>query len=74
MEQNQTFLEYSKYNYWILHKKVVKDEIVNIIHKSNHISLNIDPRILNPYIPEYPFPFANHILSFSKSANEIRQD
>ena len=61
MEQNGTFLEYSKYNFWILHKKLVSDEIVTSIHKSIHISLNIDPRILNPYMMEYPFPSAGHI-------------
>ena len=26
-----------------------------------HISLNIDPRIQNPYTPEYPFPLAGHM-------------
>ena len=29
-----------------------------------HISLNIDPRILNPNTPEYPFPSAVHIYPF----------
>ena len=61
MEQNGTFLEYSKYDYWILHKKLVLDEIVTIIHISIHISLNISPRILNLHTPEYPFPLAGHI-------------
>ena len=26
-----------------------------------HISLNIDPRILNPHTPEYLFPSAGHM-------------
>ena len=54
------FLENSKYDYWILHKKLVIDEIVTIIHISTHISLNIGPRILNLHTPEYPFPLAGH--------------
>ena len=46
------FLENSKYKNVILHNKLVeKDEIVTIFHISIHISLNIDPRILNPYTP-----------------------
>ena len=61
MEQNGTFLENSKYDYWILHKKLVKDETITIIHIFTHISLNIDPRILNPHTPGYPFPLAGHI-------------
>ena len=61
MEQNGTFLENSKYDYWILHKKLV-DEAITIIHIFTHISSNIDPRILNPYTPEYPFPLGGHIL------------
>ena len=34
---------------------------LTIIHIFTHISLNIDPRILNPHTPEYPFPSAGHI-------------
>ena len=60
MEQNGTFLENSEYDYWILHKKLVEDETITIIHIFVHISLNIDPRILNPHTPEYPFPSAGH--------------
>ena len=41
--------------------KLVKDENVTIFHISIHISLNIGPRILNPYTTEYPFPSAVHI-------------
>ena len=41
-------------------KKLVKDETITIIHIFTHISLNIDPRILNPHTPEYPFPLAGH--------------
>ena len=55
------FLENSKYKLWIVHKKLVYDEIVTVFHISIHISLNIGPRILNPYTPEYPFPSAVHI-------------
>ena len=54
------FLENSKYDYWILHKKLVSDETITIIHIFTHISLNIDPRILNPHTPGYPFPLAGH--------------
>ena len=61
MEQNGMFLENSKYNIWIIHKKLAQDEIVTIIHISIHISFNIGPRILNSYNPEYPFPSAVHI-------------
>ena len=61
MEQNGTFLENSKYDYWILHKKLVKDESITIIRIFTNISLNIDPRILNPHTPEYPFPSAGHL-------------
>ena len=52
-----TFLDNSKYDHWILHKKLVIDESCTIIHISTHISLNIGPRILNFHTPEYPFPW-----------------
>ena len=42
MEQNGTFVDNSKYDYWILHKKLVRDEIFNILHKITHISFNLD--------------------------------
>ena len=64
------FLENSKYKIWILHKKLVKDEIVSVFHISIHISLNIGPRILNPYTPEYPFPSAVHL--YSRTQNHSR--
>ena len=51
----------SKYDYWILHKKLVLDETITIIHILSHISSNISPRILNPHTPGYPFPLACHI-------------
>ena len=56
------FLENSKYKIRILHKKLFYDEIITFFHISIHISLNIGPRILNPYTPEYPFPAAVHVL------------
>ena len=55
MDQNGTFLENSKYDHCILHKKL--DRTFTIIHICTHISLNIVPRILNPNSPEYPFPW-----------------
>ena len=41
MEQNGKFLDNYKYDYWILCKKIVWDEIFNIFHKITHISFNI---------------------------------
>ena len=41
MEQNGTFLDNSKYDYWILHKNLVRDEIFTI-----SIKLLISPLIL----------------------------
>ena len=38
MEPNGTFWENSKYDYWILHKKLVLDETITIIHILTHIS------------------------------------
>ena len=61
MEHNGTFLENSKYDDWIPHKKLVYDETITFIHIFTHISLNIDPRILNPYTPGYPFSSAGHM-------------
>ena len=61
MEPNGTFWENSKYDYWLLHKKLVLDETITIIHILTHISSNISPRILNPHTPGYPFPLACHI-------------
>ena len=37
MEQNGTFLENSKYDYWILHKKLFSDETFTIIHISQNM-------------------------------------
>ena len=56
IEQNGMFLKNSRYKIWILHKKLAEDVNVTVFHISIHISLNIGPRILNPYTPEYPFP------------------
>ena len=63
MEQNGTFFENSKYDYWILHKKLVFDETFTSIHIFTHISLNIGTRILDLHIPEYPFPLAGHVYA-----------
>ena len=56
----ERFFENSKHDYWILHKKkLVKDEIINIIHISTDISLNIE----SPY-SEVPFPLGwSHIYT-----------
>ena len=53
----KTFIDFSncKYDYWILHKKLVWVEI-SICHKFTHISLNIGPRIQNLHTLEHPFP------------------
>ena len=59
-EQNGTFLENSKYDHWILHKKLVRDEIY-IFHRFTHIS-HIGPRLLNPHTLEYTFPLAGHLI------------
>ena len=37
MEPNGTFWENSKYDHWILHKKLVLDETITIIHIFTHI-------------------------------------
>ena len=60
IEQNGTFLYNFKYDYWILHKKLVWDEIFTIFHKITHISFNIGPRILNLHTLGHPFPLADH--------------
>ena len=39
MEQNGMFLDNFEYDYWILHKKIVLDEIFTIFHKISHFSL-----------------------------------
>ena len=39
--ERRTFMENSKYDYWVLHKKLFQDEIFTL-------KLNIGPRILNP--------------------------
>ena len=49
MEQNGTFLGNSKYDNWILHKKLFQDETITICHIFTNIKLNIGPTILNPY-------------------------
>ena len=51
-------LDNSKYDHWILHKKLVLDETFTVIHISIHISLNIGAIIPNLHIPENPFPLA----------------
>ena len=38
LEQNGTFLDNFKYDYWILHKKLILGEIFTIFHKITHIS------------------------------------
>ena len=54
MEQNGMFLDNSKYDYWILHKKIVWDEIfIKII---TQISFNICLRMLNLQTLRQPFP------------------
>ena len=58
--KNGTFLDNFKYDCWILHKKLVLDEIFTIFHKITHISFNIDPRILNVHTLGHPFPSAGH--------------
>ena len=62
MEQNGTFLENFKYNHWILHKKLVCDEIynffINLLIIIIIMSLNIGPKLIDPHTPEYPFPLA----------------
>ena len=55
------FLDNFEYEYWILHKKIVSDEIFIIFHKITHISFNIGPRILNLCTLGHPFPSAGHI-------------
>ena len=62
MEQNGPFLHNFKYNYWILHKKLVLDEIFTIFHKITHISFNIGQRILNVHTLGHPFPSAGHVV------------
>ena len=64
MEQNGMFLENSKYDHLILHKKLDGNEIHTFFHKFTHISLNIGPRLSDPHTPEYPFPLAGHIYAF----------
>ena len=61
MEQNRIFLDKFKYDYWILHKTIVLDEIFTIFHKITHISFNIGPRILNVHTLGHPFPSAGHL-------------
>ena len=56
------FLENSNYNYWILHKKLVLNEIGT---SSVHISFNFDHRMLNHCTPDYPFPLAGHTYILS---------
>ena len=60
MEQNGTFLDNFKYDHWILHRKLVCDEIFTIFHKITHISFNIGPRMLNLHTLGHPFPSAGH--------------
>ena len=60
MEQNGTFLYNFKYDYSILHEKLVWDEIFTIINKITHISFIIGLRILNLHTLEHPFPLSGH--------------
>ena len=64
IDQNGTFLDNFKYDYWILHEKLVWDEIFTIFHKITHISFNIVPRILNLHTLGHPFPSAGHIYGY----------
>ena len=57
-EMEQAYRAYFRYYHWILHKKVVRDEIVIIFHRNTHISLDIGSRVSNAYTLEYPFPLA----------------
>ena len=66
MEQNGTFLDNFKYDYWILHKKLVLYEILTIFHRITHISFNIGPRILNVHTLGHPFPSAGHICDIER--------
>ena len=76
MEQNRTFLENFKYDYWILHKKIVWDEIFTIFDKIIHISFNIGLRILNLHTLGHRFPSAGHkyllLLAYLIVAFELR--
>ena len=60
MAQNGMFLDKFKYDYRILHKKIVLDEILTIFHKITHISFNIGPRVLNAHTLGHPFPSAGY--------------
>ena len=55
------FWDNSKYDYKVLHKKLVLDEIFNIFHKSTHISFKIGLIMLNIHTLGHPFPLAGHI-------------
>ena len=55
----ECFMKNFKYHYWILHKKLVCDEIFRISQKSTHISY-IGLRIFKSHIPEHPFSLAGH--------------
>ena len=71
MEQNGTFWDNSKYDYLILHTKLVWDEIFNIFHKSTHISFNIRLRMLNLDTLGHPFPSAGHIYLYCFFSNDV---
>ena len=61
MEQNGTFLDNFKYDYWILHKKLVLDEIFTIFHKINYLLQYWSKNIECPYSGA-PFPLGwSHI-------------
>ena len=60
IEQNGMFLGNFKYDYWILHKKLVLDEIFTIFHKITHISFNIGPEVFNVHTLGHPFPWTGH--------------
>ena len=44
-------------------KKLVRDNLFTIFHKSINISLDIGLRILNPLTPEHLFPLAGELIS-----------
>ena len=66
MEQNGMFLDKFKYDYWILHKKIVLDEIFT------NNSFNIGPRILNVLTLGHPFPSAGHYSFQDRHNSYIR--
>ena len=70
MEQNGTFLDNYKYDYWILGKKLVWDKIFNIFHKITHISF-IGLRMLNLHNLGHPSPLAGHICKITTDTSSL---